>query len=379
MCGCLLADLGADVIKVELPQGEVARHLPPFLRGTDPPLSSVHATVNRNKRSLCLDLRTASGRDVLLRLAERADVLVENFRPGALEKWGLGYEDVRRVKPDVVYVSITGWGQFGPDHDRAGYDLMAQAASGFLSLNGEPDGEPVKAPTFLSDDLGGLHGALSTLAALCHRHRTGEGQHVDVSLLDATLFQSNGFLTLGALGTPPPRMGNEYVVAAPARVFACKDGHVSAGVLLDSHWKALARMIGRPDLEEDPDYAVAVKRIQRRAEVNEILAAWCAGRRVAEVVEQMGAAGLPAAPVRTYEEAARDPHVRARDMLQPTVQQDGSEIPITGPAAKFSRTPTRVRSAAPAIGQHAEEILAELGLGSDELSALRAAGAFGSR
>jgi formyl-CoA transferase len=247
MCACMLGDLGAEVIKVELPEGEVARRLPPFLPGTDPPLSFVHATVNRNKRGMRLDLRTAEGRDVLLRLAARADVLVENFRPGTLVGWGLGYEQVRAVKPDIVYVSISGFGQFGPDHERPGYDPMAQAASGFMSLNGDPDGAPVKAATLLADDLGGLHGAIAALAALCHRRDTGEGQHVDVSLLDAMLFQSNGYATLGALGVPYPRMGNEYVFAAPARAFACVDGHVYMGVLLDSHWKELARLVGRPD------------------------------------------------------------------------------------------------------------------------------------
>ena len=237
----------------------------------------------------------------------------------------------------------------------------------------------MKAPTFLADDLSGLHDALGAIAAYCHSQRTGEGQHVDVALLDAMLFQSNGFLTLGALGVPYPRMGNEYVFAAPASVFACKDGRVYVGVVLDSHWKVLARAIGRPELAEDPDYALVANRLRRRAEVNEMLASWCAERLVADVVDALGKAGLPAAPVRSYEEAASDPHVRARDMLQLTVQPDGSEIPITGPAGKFSRTPTRVRSAAPAVGQHHEAILAEFGLSPEDVASLRGAGAFGAR
>ncbi|MCZ6782951.1 MAG: CoA transferase [Proteobacteria bacterium] len=378
MCGCMLGDLGADVIKVELAEGEVARRLPPYLDGTDPPISFAHATVNRNKRSLRLDLRTDGGRRVALRLAERSDVLVENFRAGALAGWGLGYEHVRAVKPDIVYVSITGFGQFGPNHDRVGYDPLAQAASGFISLNGERDGPPVKAPTFLADDLAGLHGAVCALAALHHRDRTGEGQHIDVALLDAMLFQSDGFLTLGALGTRYPRMGNEYIFAAPARIFPCKDGHVYLGVLLDSHWKALAEVMGRPDLAEDPEYAITTNRVGHRDEVNEIVAVWCAERPVAQVIDEIGRAGLPIAPVQTYEQAASDPHVQARDMLQPTMQPDGTTIPITGPAGKFSRTPTRVRSAAPDTGQHDQEILAELGLDGEEIAALGAAGAFGT-
>ena len=205
MCACLLADLGADVVKIEQPGGEIARRVPPFLPGTDPPVSFMHATVNRNKRSLCLDLHVSEGRELFLSLAARSDVVVENFRPGTADRFGIGYEDVRRVRKDVVYVSISGFGQWGPEHDRPGYDPLAQAYSGFLSLNGDPNGPPVKAPTFLGDDLAGLHAALAVLAALRHRDRTGVGQHLDVSLLDAMLFQSTGYLTLGAMDVPRSR------------------------------------------------------------------------------------------------------------------------------------------------------------------------------
>jgi crotonobetainyl-CoA:carnitine CoA-transferase CaiB-like acyl-CoA transferase len=187
MCGCLLADFGADVVKVEHPAGEIARRSPPFLPGTDPPLSFMHETVNRNKRSLALDLHHEAGRALFLRLAARSDVVVENFRPGTADAWGIGYGAVRAVRPDVVYVSISGFGQWGPDHDRVGYDPLAQAASGFLSLNGSPEGEPVKSPTFLADDLAGVHAALAALAALRHRDATGEGQHVDIAMMDAFL------------------------------------------------------------------------------------------------------------------------------------------------------------------------------------------------
>ena len=374
MCACVLADLGADVIKAELPQGELARRLPPFLPGPQPQLSFMHTTVNRNKRSLTLDLRRREGAEVFLRLAARADVMVENFRPGTMARWGLGYEDLRAAKPDIVYVSISGYGQFGPEHDQAGYDPAAQAASGFISLNGEADGVPVKSPTFLADDLGGLHGAVAALAALRHRDRTGEGQHIDVALLDALLFQSNGYLTLAALGAPPRRMGSQFVVAAPANLYRCRDGHVMAGVLLDSHWKVLARLIGRPELTDHPDYATPSARVERRDEVNELLANWLETRPVDEVVSLFKAEGLAVAPVRTYAEAARDPHVLERDMLQSTPQEDGSIAPVTGPAAKFSRTPTAVRSGAPALGAHTDEILAECGFDEAERRRLREAG-----
>jgi formyl-CoA transferase len=372
MCGCMLADYGADVIKVEHPEGEIARRSPPFLPGCDPPLSFMHATVNRNKRSLALDLRDPRGRDLFLRLAVRCDVVVENFRPGTLDAWGCGYEAVRALRPDVVYASISGFGQWGPQAGEVGYDPLAQAASGFLSQNGSPDGEPVKAPTFLADDLAGLHAAFAVLAALRHRDRTGEGQRIDVSLLDAMLFQSTGYLTLGALGVPLPRLGNQFRIAAPANTYRCRDGRVLAGVLLDAHWRRLASLIGRPEAAQDPRYASALERIRRREEVDSWVAEWCAGRSVADALSALVAAGIPAAPVRSYAEAAQSEHVAARDMLQRVPQPSG--IPVVGPAAKLSRTPLAVRAPAPALGRHGEEILRELGVDGAEQRTLREAG-----
>ncbi len=373
-CAALLGDFGADVIKVELPGGEVARRLPPFLPGHETRISAFNATVNRNKRSLTLDLRKPEGRDVFLRIAATSDFVVENFRPGTLADWGLGYTDVRRVRPDVIYVSVSGFGQFGADHDRAGYDPIAQARSGYMSLNGSPAGDPVKSATWLADDLGGLHAALAALAALAHRSRTGEGQHVDVALLDALLATSNANPTLGALGVPIERWGNEFSFCAPASAFRCADGWIYVGVLLDSHWRVLARVIGRPDLVDDPEFALTAKRVGNRADVNRLVVEFCAKRPVAEVERLCVSAGLTAGAVRTYAESARDPHVLERDMLQPVAQEDGALAPIVGPAAKFSRTPVRVRSGAPALGAHSDAILAEVGIDAAARAKLRAAG-----
>jgi formyl-CoA transferase len=374
MAGCILADFGADVIKVEHPAGEVARRSPPLLPGTSPPVSFMQATLNRNKRSFTLDLHAPRGREIFLDLCGRADIVIENFRPGALDGWGVGYRELRARKHDLVLVSISGFGQYGRDHDRAGYDPLAQAASGFLSLNGSPDGEPVKAPTFLGDDLSGLHAALAAMAALRHRDRTGEGQHVDISLLDSILFQSTGYLTLGAMDVELPRLGNQFRIAAPANVYKCRDGSAMVGVLVDAHWKRLARAIGRPELADDPGYATTAARIARRAQVDALVADWMAQRTVAEAEALLLAEGLPIAPVRTYAEAARDPHVADREMLQATTVEGNPRIPIVGPAAKFSRTPVRVRSGAPALGAHNDEILAELGVDPAERAELKKSG-----
>jgi len=368
MAACMLADLGADVVKVEHPAGEVCRKLPPFL--PDSSLSLAHETVNRNKRNVTLDLHHPRGREIFLALCRDADIVVENFKPGTLAGWGVGYADVARVKPDIVYVSVSGFGQFGPYAERPGYDPIAQNFSGWSSLNGAPEGGPTKAPTYLGDDLGGLHGAIGALAALQHRQRTGEGQHVDVALVDGLLFQSNGNLTAGALGMTLPRMANQFAIAAPVNVYACRDGSIYGGVLLDSHWRALCRLLGREDLAQLDNRG----RIAQRELVDGLVATWCGGRTTTEVVETFTAIGLAVTRVNTYAEAAADRHVAARDMLQPTRLADGSEIPLTGPAAKFSRTPTGVRCAAPTLGQDNESVYAALGIDDAELARLRGAG-----
>ena len=375
MAGCMLADFGADVIKVEHPTGEVARRLRPLIPDSAASLSLPHETVNRNKRSVTVNLSSSAGRDVFLDIARHADIVVENFRPGTMAQWGVGYDDCRAVKPDIVYVSISGFGQFGKLSHRVGYDPVAQHFSGFTSINGDPDGRPVKAATFLGDDLSGIHAALGALAALRHRDRTGEGQHVDVALVDTLLFQSNGNISAGALGIETPRTGNEFTVCAPTNTYDCLDGQVFAGVLLDAHWRRLAAIIGRAELADDAQYATLNARLSRRSEVDRLLADWCATCRVADVVAAFEASGLPAVRVNTYAEAAAEPHVHDRDMLQRTTLHDGTEVPLVGPTAKFSRTPTRVRSAAEPLGLSTETLLAELGYDANAIAQLRSKGA----
>lgn len=373
MAGCVLADLGADVIKCEMPTGEMSRHMPVKVPGSA--LSFLNEAVNRNKRSLSLDLRVRAAQGLFLQLVAGSDVVVENFLPGTLARWGVGYEACRAVKTDIVYVSISGWGQFGPESARAGYDPIAQAASGWMALNGEPGGSPVKGPTYVCDDLAGLHGAIGAMAALRHRDQTGEGQHVDSSLLDAVLFQSNGFLTLAAMGQPTPRMGSEVTVTCPVNTYACQGGHVFLAIALDAHWAALCDVMGRPDLAAATGFATNGERVENRAAVNEVIETWCAAHPVDEVERLFSAAGLAVAKIESYEDAARNPHVHERDMLQDTVLQDGTVAPLTGPALKFSRTPTRVRHASKAVGADTDDILAEAGLAPDAIVELRDAGA----
>lgn len=368
MTGCVLADLGCDVIRVEMPGNREGR-VPPEIPGTG--LSWFRQSVNRNKRSVGLNFQVPAAREVLLDLVRTADILVENYKPGTLGRWGLGYRDCRAIKPDIVYVSISGWGQYGADHGRPGYDPVTQAAAGWMSVNGDPAGDPVRAPTFLADDIAGLHGVIGALAALRHRDQTGEGQHVDVSMLDALLFQSSGFLTLGATGVDPGRWGDQTQSIVPANSYACLDGRIYLAVPLDKHWRLLAELIGRSELARAEGFATNRARLANRIEVNRLIADWCRPRTVAHVVKTFESAGLTVAKVRAFAEVAKDPHVLERGMLCPTELSNGTMAPLVGPPVKLSRTPTGIRSGAPEPGAHTDELLAELGIDESGRERLR--------
>jgi crotonobetainyl-CoA:carnitine CoA-transferase CaiB-like acyl-CoA transferase len=374
-CGCLLADYGADVVKIELLNSpDVAHRLPPFLEHADPPVSFFDAAVNRNKRNIALDLTRAEGRDIFLELAKEADIIVENFRPGRMADWGCGYEQVRAVNPDIVYISISGYGQYGPYCQRAGYDPQAQAMSGLMWLNAVGDNPPMKAPIYISDELTGLHAAFAALAALKHRDARGEGQQVDVSLIDATVASCTGQPTLAAQGLPTPRLGNTYPFGAPANVYSCRDGWLYAGVLLDTHWVKLAALLGRAELGEHPDYATIPARVARRDELDQMLADFCAERTRDEVIHQFGGTGLSVEKILTPEEMVHDPHILARETIQSVKQPSGAELKMEGPPAKMSRTPVRIRRAAPQFGMDTDEVLEAAGFDKSRRQELRERG-----
>jgi formyl-CoA transferase len=359
LASAVLADLGADVIRVELP-GSLDGEVPPVIPGTT--LSWFRQTVNRGKRSVALDLREPAGQKAFLGLVSSADIVVENYLPGTLDRWGIGYLGCRAAREDIVVVSISGYGQYGPRAALPGYDPVVQAYGGWMALNGAPDGGPVRAPTFLADELAGLHGAIGALAALRHRDATGEGQHVDVAMLDSLVGGSCGYLTLAAAGRPPTRLGNETDFVVPANAYACRDGTVYLAVALNRQWRALCTAMGRTELGRADGFATPADRLANRTEVNRVVAAWCFSLPLSEVLDALDGAGVPAAPVRDLADVAADPHVAARELLQRVPLPDGSSAELVGPVAKFSRTPTQLRSGAPRAGADTAEVLGDLGI-----------------
>lgn len=273
----------------------------------------------------------------------------------------------------MVYVSITGWGQYGPWSQRVGYDPIVQAASGIMALNGDPARRiPSRTPTWLCDDLAGVHGALSALAALRHRDATGEGQRVDISMLDTALFQSNGFLTLGAVGAELQPWGAAIQFCVPANADQCADGrYVYAGVLVDTHWARLCELMGRPELADAPAFSDNSERVANRETVDSLVAAWCATQQSAELATTLQAAGLAATLVNEYRDLASQAHVAERDMLVEVELADGTRRPSPARPPSSAAPPPRSRRPAPALGEHTAEILAEVGIPAQRYEQLR--------
>ncbi len=375
-CGALLADLGADVIKVEkMPGGDdTRRYAEPSVNGE----SAAFMMMNRNKRGVAIDLKTEGGRRVLRRLAERADVLTENYRRGALERLGLGAADLLALNPALVYCSISGYGRSGPAADKGGFDLIAQGVSGLMSITGEPGGAPVKVGSPVTDLNAGMLAALGIVAAYVHRLKTGQGQWVDTSLLEAGIHQTAWQAAIFfATGASPGPLGSAHVLAAPYQAFATRDGWINIGGANQSNWERIARLVGAPELIDDPRFRNNSARLVHRNELAALLGAHLRERGTQEWLRELDAAGIPAGPIHSIAEMAADAQTLAREMVVPLQHPRAGPTHALGVPVKFSRTPGAVRRPAPMFGQHTREVLAEHGFSDAQIDALAAEGAVG--
>ncbi|MBX3603996.1 MAG: CoA transferase [Piscinibacter sp.] len=373
-CGALLADLGAEVIKVEkIPGGDdTRRYAEPQVNGE----SAAFMMMNRNKRSIAVDLKTDGGRRVLRRLAERADVLTENYRRGALDRLGLGYEALHALNPALIYCAISGYGRTGPAADKGGFDLIAQGVSGLMSITGEPGGAPVKVGSPVTDMNAGLLAALGIVSAYVHRLKTGQGQFVDTSLLEAGIHQTAWQAAIFfATGVSPGPGGSAHVLAAPYQAFPTRDGWINIGGANQSNWERIARLVGAPELIDDPRFRDNSARMVHRDELAALLAAHLRERDTADWLRELDAAGIPAGPIRSIGEMAADPQTLAREMVVELEHPVAGRTRALGVPVKFSATPGSVRRPAPTFGQHTREVLLEHGFEGAEIEALLAEGA----
>jgi len=373
-CGMLLADLGADVIKVEkFPDGDDSRRMvPPKVDGE----SAAFMILNRNKRGTTINLKSEAGRSLLRRMLAKADVLIENFRPGTMDRLGLGYESLRETNPGLIYCQLTGFGTTGPYADRAGFDLIAQGMSGIMSLTGEGPGRPpVKVGVPLTDMTAGILGAMGILAAYTHRLKTGKGQRVETSLLEAgilhTAWQSAIFF---ATGRSPGPLGSAHPLSAPYQAIQTSDGWINIGAANQANWLRLIEIIGMPKLGDDERFRDNAARMNHLPALIELLTARFRERSTSEWLALLEEAGVPAGPVLTIEQMAADPQVQAREMVVEVQHKKVGKTRALGTPVKFSATPTRVGRAAPLLGEHTREILAEFGLAREEIDTLIAAG-----
>lgn len=362
-CTALLADLGADVIKVEAPEGNSVRRQGAVRDG----LSWYFANFNRNKRSIVLDLKTDNGRDVLARLITRADVLVENFRPGVLARVGFDAARLKVLQPKLVVCSINGFGSDGPYRDRPAFDFIAQAMSGFMSVNGNADDPPLRSGLPISDLIAGLYAALATTAALRRAQATSEGQAVEVSLTNGLIsllayIATNYFAT----GVIPPRAGNDHPIAAPYGLFATRDGHVALAPADDAFFGRLMDALEMPELKDDTLFRSQSARVANRTRINAIVGGKLALRTTEHWVSVLNAAGVPCGPVNGVDEVFRDPQVLAQKMVLDVEHPGHGLVRMLGFPMKFAGTPCEVRRPAPGLGEHTDDVLAELGYGTLE-------------
>ena len=373
-CTMLLADFGADVIKVEAPgRGDDTRHWGPPWAGGE---SAYFLSVNRNKRSITLNLKHERGRQILLDLVARSDVFIENFKVGTAKRLGLDYETLREINPRLIYCSITGYGQTGPYRDRPGYDFVIQAEGGIMSITGPADGEPHKVGVAIVDITAGLFAATAILAALHHRERTGEGQYIDIALLDAQVgWLANVAQNYLVSGEVPKRYGNAHPNIVPYEVFPTADGYIAVGIGNDRQYRRFCELTGRMDLWEDGRFQTNPGRVEHRDELIPRLRELFRTRTTAEWLALLREAKISAAPINNVAQVLNDPHVLARGMVQTVRHPTAGELKLVGPVPKLSATPAAIRRPPPLLGEHTVEVLTEL-LGYDEetLSRLREEG-----
>jgi crotonobetainyl-CoA:carnitine CoA-transferase CaiB-like acyl-CoA transferase len=365
----VLAELGADVVKVErFPEGDDSRRLGPKVNGESYPFGMP----NRSKRSLALDLKSPAGRDLFLRLAAESDLVIENFRPGVVRRLGIDYDAVRAVRRDILYCSISGFGQTGPYRDRPGFDIMAQGVTGLLRMTGQPGGRPAKVGIAINDIAAGATAIYSVMAAQMVRERTGEGQYIDISLVDAglawTLWEAGAYFGNGEV---PAAAGTRHRRSTPYQAYVTSDGFGTIGANNDRRWQRFCRdVVDRPGWLEDPRFATLTDRMAHIDELEQEIEAITRTRTTTEWVEILDKAGVPGGPVLTYDETLDDPHVLARDMIVDLDHPIVGPMRTVGTGARFSGLDYEVRGPAPWLGQHTGEVLAEHGLTDDEIARL---------
>ena len=374
-CGLMLADMGADVIKLEkAPAGDDSRRfLPPDIGGE----SAAFLMMNRNKRGIVVDLKTAGGKQVARRLFADADVVIENYRKGTMELLGLGYETLRQANPGLIYCEISGFGRTGPYAERGGFDLIAQGMSGLMSITGEAPGRPpIKCGAPMADITAGILGAMGVLAAYIQRAKTGQGQRVDTSLFEAGIVHTYWQSAIAmASGTAPGPMGSAHPLNAPYEAFKTTDGWITLGAANQANWLKLLDLITAPELGEDPRFTNNHGRITHRIELAKALAPIIRTRTSADWLSRLEAAGVPAGPVLDVAEMHRDPQTLAREMVTKAPHTKLGPVKTLGAPVKFSATPGGVTRGAPLLGEHTREVLAEYGYGDDEIDALICDGA----
>ena len=365
-----LGDFGADVVKVEPPgTGDPLRQWRMVKDGT----SVWWQVQSRNKRSIALDLKDPAAQEIVRKLAGECDVLIENFRPGALEGWGLGPESLLALNPRLVVLRVSGYGQTGPYRDRPGFGVVAEAMGGLRHLTGEPGRVPVRVGVSIGDTLASLHGVIGILLALNERHRSGRGQVVDVALYEAVFNCMESLLPeYSAFGAVRGPAGSAMPGIAPTNAYRCADdGWAIVAGNGDSIFRRLMGVIGRPDLAADPELASNAGRVRRVEEIDGAIGEWTARRSVAEVLEALDAASVPAGRIYTVADIASDPHYRARGMLEEVEMDDGLPLMVPGVVPKLSATPGALARKAPQLGEHTEEILREIGLTPEQIAQLR--------